>query len=248
MSTIINCVGGHGDVMFCEPIFRWFWQRDVVKPQVIIHDHQMYFKDYIDSANFIPKSNHPEADNPTLHRTDNFRSIENINLRWANQIYRGYAPHDHHDFANVMLDKYRLLGLPEDLWKTLNINFDIRIPQCKGVDLAMKLNVLPTLKYALLNQNSQAGKANVAKPGLQVYKIHMEEIPGYNVIDWWYLIWSARENHHVSTSTFYLMQAIKNKLQEWNAPCYIYPRPNDDGLLGISQLKPDFNIIRVEKL
>lgn len=230
---LINCIGGHGDVMFCEPIYKYFWQRDGIKPTVIIHDHQMFFKDYIESANFIPASQMPQL------RDDANMREGYIPLRWASQIHRGYALDYHDDFENVMLDKYRLLGLDEDLWKSLNINFNTK----KSTDL---LNQFTSRSYILINENSQAGKINLSFVNTNGKGIYMNAISRYNVIDWWEIIFYAEENHHVSTSTFYLMQAIKNKFREWNAPCYIYPRPNSDGLRGISQLKPDFNLIRVE--
>lgn len=236
MSTIINCIGGFGDVMFCEPIYLAMWQRDGTKPTVIIHDHQMYFKDYIDNANFVPASQWPEL-RDCAEMKEGY-----LPLRWANQIFRGYALDDHHDCENVMLDKYRLLGLPDDLWKTLDLNFDWP----KAGHLMLELNMSKHDDYALFNEHSQAGDADIRVPGLQVRKHYMNAIGGYTLVDWWSAILDARENHHVSTSTFYLMQAIKNKYRTWNAPCYIYPRPNFDGLRGISQLVPDFNLIRME--
>lgn len=235
MSVIINAISGYGDVMFMEPIYRYFWRRDGTKPTVIIHDHQMFFKDYIDSANFVPASHYPQL------RDDAVMRGGYLPLRWANQIHRGYGLHDHHDCENVMLDKYRLLGLSEDLWKTLEINFD----WSKAGQLTLELNMNKNQNYVLFNEHSQAGDTDIRIPGLQAYKHYMNAVGGYTVIDWWSAILDARENHHVSTSTFYLMQAIKNKYPNWNVPCYIYPRPNFDGLRGISQLIPDFNLIRV---
>lgn len=227
---IINCVGGHGDVMFCEPIFKNMWLRDGIKPTVIIHDHQMFFKDYIESANFVPASQMPHLRDDANMREDY------IPLRWASQIHRGYALDFHDDYENGMLDKYRLLGLSEDLWKTLSINLEI------------KQSTVPILfgDFILINEFSQAGQINIYKKRMFENR-NMYNKSGCNVIDWWANIRYACENHHVSTSTFYIMQAIKNKYQEWNGPCYLYPRPNIDGLRGISQLNPDFNLIRVIK-
>lgn len=231
MSTIINNIAGHGDVMFCEPIYKYFWQRDGIKPTVIIHDHQMFFKDYIESANFIPASQMPQL------RDDANMREGYVPLRWASQIHKGYALDYHDDFENVMLDKYRLLGLSEDLWKTLNVKLNSAF---QNEDFIKNIN-----KSFIFNSHCEIGTINIPFP-TEIGCVLMRKTKGYNLIDWWLPIFLAKENHHVSTSTFYLMQAIKNKFPEWNAPCYIYPRPNSDGLRGISQLKPDFNLIRVE--
>jgi hypothetical protein len=242
---IINSIGGIGDILFSEPIFRHYWQKDGVKPIVVIHNHMMWIKDYIDSANFTsecPK----EFETGSLFHNEHY-----INLRYANQIYRGYEPHDHHDFENMMLDKYRLLRLSEGLWKTIDIRLDFK--NTKGFSVNKSLFLQQTHlaihpcrfnRYVLVNNHSQIGSVDIKTHKNPIY---MSKINGYNLIDWWHTIMCAGENHHVSTSTFFLMQAIKNKFPDWNVPCYIYPRPNEDGLRGISQLKPDFNLIRVEK-
>ncbi len=227
----INCVGGYGDILFCEPIFRHFWKQDGRKPIVSIHTHQMWISQYIDSAEF---SNTPHEEFITGSLIHN---EEYINLRYANQIFRGYGPHDHHDLENMMLDKYRLLGLPEDLWKTLDINL---VSKFQGEEFIKNIH-----DERLLNENSQVGKISISLEKNINYTV-MREMKSYNLIDWWLPIFLVKENHHVSTSTFFLMQAIKNKFPEWNNPCYIYPRPNIDGLRGISQLVPDFNLIRVQ--
>ena len=247
MVRTISVSAGYGDILFCEPIFRHFWKLDGIKPTVIIHPHQMWIQEYIESANFTsecPK----EFVTGSLHHSDTM-----INLRYANQIYRGYEPHDHHDLESMMLDKYRLLGLSEDLWKTIDVKliYDRAAKLCGIVGDSVGTGLSPTLicrYYHFHNSNSQAGKITLPFTNETTGRVcDMKEISGFSLIDWWMLIYHAAENHHVSTSTFFLMQAIKNKYPDWNNPCYIYPRPNEDGLRGISQLHPDFNLIRVGK-
>lgn len=236
MVRIINCVGGYGDILFCEPIFRHFWKQDGKKPYVIIQQHQMWIKDYIESADFTSKCPEYFLTGSKLH------TPSLINLRYANQILRGLGPDNHYDLENMMLDKYRLLGLPEDLWKSLDIK--IYGVAAKYDKLYRQYFPIYWNNYHLLNESSQVGTIKLNSS--HMHTIRMSERPGYNLIDWWMLIHKASENHHLSTSTFFLMQAIKNKFPEWNAPCYIYPRPNVDGLRGISHLKPDFNLIKVK--
>ena len=231
---IINNVAGFGDVLFCEPIYRKIWQDTGKKPEVIIHDHQLHLQKYIESAVFIPASRNIALKDSTHHNS------EFINLRFANQIFRAYEFHDHHDYENVMLDKYRLLELPEDLWKTLKLNFDYDA----GERLAKVLGVGLFDEYVLRNVHSQIGDITI---NLNTKKqiVDMRSVNNFTLIDWFLIHAQADEIHTVSTSTFYLMQALHNRSTAgWNSPeVYVYPRPNEDGLRGISQLKPDFNLI-----
>lgn len=70
------------------------------------------------------------------------------------------------------------------------------------------------------------------KPETEYRVVEMFEVPGFNVCDWAMIMLLAKENHHVSTSTFFIMQA----LTDYKGKIFIYPRPNEDGLLGISKL------------
>lgn len=239
---VINILHSIGDILFCEPIYRYYWKKDGVKPTVIIRDHLLWLQNYIESADFLGASKW-DGDIDNCHMTDDY-----IPLRFANQIYRGYDLWDNRDLENCMLDKYRLVMLPEDLWKTLEIkltqpdgNVTIFATATPGPTFA------PPTKWYLINEHSQAGSVKIDLDKKDGRIVYMESQPESTVIDWAYRIKQAEENHHVSTCTFFIMQAIKNKFPSWNAPCYIYPRPNEDGLRGISQLKPDFNLIRVEK-
>lgn len=231
---VINCVGGFGDVLFCEPIYRKFWNESGKKPNVIIHDHQMHLQEYIDSAVFVKASEHKDL-------KDCFEINANyVPLRYANQQHRLLSPHDHSDIENMMLDKYRLLGLDENLWKTIKLNFNHK----KGEDLAQLLNVSLYDEYTLRNVHSQIGDIVIVLNKNKTV-IDMKPIAGFSMIDWFLLHKQADGIHTVSTSTFFMMQALCNK--GWCSPeVYVYPRPNEDGLRGISQLEPDFQIIRMK--
>lgn len=223
----INCISGYGDLMFCEPIFRHFYEQTGEKPIVYIHQHQMWTQQHIESAFFRPAN---ECD---FNGEDMLHSETKINLRYANQIFRGYGPHDHHDLENMMLDKYRLLGLPENLWKTLQLTFN---PQ-RAVELTIEAfngNALVE-PYVVVNNNCQIGTIDI-KPVTDHKIVYMNEISGFSLIDWYFVLKFAKEIHTVSTSVFYLLQAMQVE-----CPVYIYPRPNEDGLRGISQLKPTYN-------
>ena len=66
----------------------------------------------------------------------------------------------------------------------------------------------------------------------------MRELNGFTLIDWMAVMERATENHHVSTSTFFLFEVLKLK-----TPIHLYARPNEDGLRGISNLNQSFDYI-----
>lgn len=190
----------------------------------------MWFANYIESADFRPMSQ---------FKLD-YDSMDNSNpdylpLRFANQIVRGLSPHDHSDYANTMPDKYELAKLPLELWKTLQFTYNKEL----GVMLMAELGLKLCDKFILVNENSQAGNISINPANPNGYKIvKMREVQGYTLLDWTFLIKLAQENHHISTSTFFIMEFLKLK-----TPVYMYPRPNLDGLQGISKLNPSFNYI-----
>lgn len=224
---ILNQLHSIGDILFCEPIFRNYWQRDGVKPMVPIRDHLFWMSEYIESANFIKESDAIKA-GMDLECTE--VSPGYMPLRWANQILRGYDKNDHHDFENMMLDKYRLCGLDPMLWKTLEIKFNYS----KAFILVNSYNA--DERRVVINTHSQAGEIKVGSIG-----IPMSNKRDFSVLDWVYLIAGAEENHHVSTCTFFIFQAIFNQVIGGIRDIHLYARPNEDGLRGISQLNPDFD-------
>lgn len=231
---VINQFHAIGDLLFCEPIFRHFKNINGEKPIVPVRDHLMYFSEYIDSARFVPMSKF-QLD----YESTDITNKDYLPLRFANQIVSGLKKDDHSNYENTMPDKYLLAGIDIEKWKDLKINFNIK----KCQDLFKKLNI--DSEYILVNNYSQAGTTDI-KPKSNCKIIYMENIPGFTVMDWALVMMKAKENHHVSTSTFYVMQAACNFFGRYNGDFYIYPRPNDDGLKGISKLSVDYNLIRCE--
>jgi hypothetical protein len=215
---VINQFHSIGDILFLEPMFRHFWEKNGVKPIVPVRDHLMWLSDYIISAEFRPMSKFTlDYDSMDISNPDY------LPCRFANQILRNLGPDDHSDFENMMNDKYHLAGLDPGMWKNINLSFNLR----KSKALFGELDIKYGEKYALINENCQAGSIKIS-PKTPLRIIKMREIPGYNVLDWHEIMLHAEENHHVSTSTFFIFQAI--------SPCkstiFIYPRPNIDGLRG----------------
>lgn len=232
---VINQIHAHGDILFCEPIFRHFWNKNGEKPIVPVRDHLMWFANHIDSAHFVPMSQF----------VLDYDSMDNSNpdylpLRFANQVVRGLALDNHSDYSNTMPDKYELAGLPLEQWKTLQYTFDPE--KSKGIFAA--LNLSSDEDYVFVNEFSQAGNIEI-NPQTSMRIVKMRNIPGFNLLDWTGVMLCAKEHHHISTATFFMLEAMKG-LHADNIPIYLYARPNEDGLQGISKLNPSFNYTAVQ--
>lgn len=233
---VINQPAAIGDILFIEPICKHFHNLKGQKPILPVRDHLLWTKNYIESAEIVPLSTFAmDIDSDT---TDN---PDYLPLRFANPIYRKLNKWDYSDFENCMPDKYLLSGLDPEKWLSLNIKFDFN----KGMKLMQQLDVKQSDDFILINKNSQAGRVNIKIHNSKIKIIEMSEVPGYNVVDWALLMLKAKENHHVSTSTFYIMQAITNQF-EFKSQVFLYPRPNEDGLRGIAKLNPTFKFIKCE--
>ena len=209
----INQPAGVGDIMFLEPIFRMLSKtRHVVVPVV---DQYMWIQKHIPYVEFRPYRQ--EFENLPQEFTDDY-----LPFRFANPILRGYDLHDWHDMENCMLDKYRIMGLPETMWLDLQLVRDHENEQ-----RLFELHGSPE-KFILVNEFSRAGDIQInIETDLPVIK--MREIEGFSVVDWCLMMERATENHHVQTSTLYPLHML-------GVDAKIYPKPDVDGMRGILDL------------
>ena len=223
-----------GDIIFTEPIYRHFWMTDGIKPIVIIRDHLMWIQEYIRSATFQKASVWDGDIDSMSHDPTSL-----INLRFANQIYRGLDKWDNSDIENCMLDKYRLASIDIERWKDIHLLFN----EQKAMELYdLEVRRFCGGEYVCVNEYSGVGNIEI-KPKTNLHIVKMHSVAGYSVIDWYLVMAMAKENHHVSTSTFYLFQALVRKYGgKLDTKVFIYPRPNHDvdGLKGISNLNASF--------
>ena len=229
---IINQPAAIGDILFLEPYYRHILKTTGKKAHLPVRDHLMFLSRYINTVEMFPLSKvDPASFDMDSTRTDDPAFIS---MRFANTIVRGLDKWDYSDYANTMPDKYLLARLDPDIWSTLDIQFN----ESKSMELLDLLVGEQWDDYVLVNEHCQAGKILIT-PKTDLRVIRMHERPGFTVLDWAFVMLHAVENHHVSTCTFYILQAIKNKY-DLKGKVFMYPRPNADGLLGISKLKPTF--------
>lgn len=251
---IINQPFGIGDILFIEPLCRHLkaqaGNRLSDRPLVPVRDHLSHLSVYLDESMNIVNMSSVQGPPINFNMDNAMKGNSYLPLRFANQIYRGYQLHDHHDMENMMMDKYRLAGIDPALWRSIKVSFGEEKAIALYKMMLKEHNVFPGTDYVIYNEYSGIGNINIDPfptatcNGMPI--IRMKPVAGFSVIDWYYLILKARINHHVSTSTFFLMQAIANQFPEFiDKPKYIYARPNGavDGLRGVARLVPTFEYI-----
>lgn len=237
MKYFINQYQGLGDILFCEPIARHYYNNGENEIIWVVLDEFMWISDYIDYINFIPKSqSNFNFENAQIGFNGEYFLLP---LRFANPLFRNLQLHDYSDQYHCMLDKYRLLNLDINLWKTLKLNRNHK----KELELYNILQI--TGEYNLINNNWSDGKLSIETDN-NLPNIEMKYIPGYTLIDWLYIIENAKNIHTASTSILYLLETCNFKnINE----VVIYPRlPRENNLNGIKEfVNPSFKLIEYDK-
>jgi hypothetical protein len=233
MKYLINQFQGLGDILFCEPIAKHLYENG--KNEIIwpILDEYFWIKDYIPYINFVKKSDFNFNYENTFFGKIN-DSIIHIPLRFANPIFRNLNPHDYSDQYHTMLDKYRMLNLSENLWKTLSWERNIE-KENELYNLLVKNE-----NYILVNSRWSDGNVPIqTESNFDI--VNMDFINGFTLLDWGKIIENASEIHTVSTSNLFLLETLSLKSEIVN----IYPRkPRENNLDGISEfVNKKFNLV-----
>ena len=233
MKYIINQFQGIGDIFFCEPIARHLHNNGDNEILWPVLDEFIWVKEYIPYINFIKKSEFVFNYESTFFGNLDDNTIH-VPLRFANPIFRGLHPHDYSDQYHTMLDKYRMMGLPENLWRSLS-----------WVRNNKKENELYNLlvkdeNYILINSKWSDGDVKIDTDSTS-QRINMDILHGFTLFDWAKIIENASEIHTVSTSNLFLLETLNLKANKVN----IYPRrPRENNLDGISEfVNKNFNLI-----
>jgi hypothetical protein len=233
MKYIFNQYQGLGDILFCEPIARHLYgdgQNEIFWP---INNEFMWLTDYIKYINFVPKSNN-RIDYESLHLGLTSPDVYYIPLRFANPIVRRLKPHDYSDQYHTMLDKYRMLGLPEDMWKTLKWERNLE-KENRLYNLLVKDE-----NYILINSKWSDGNVSIETDST-FQRINMDILDGFTLFDWAKIIENASEIHTVATSNLFLLETLDLKADK----VHIYPRkPRENNFDGISEfVNKNFKLI-----
>lgn len=209
----INQPAGVGDILFLEPLLRMLSRDHEIEMPVV--DQYAWIAEHIPYVNFTPYR--CQFDSYVQKFTATYYPF-----RFANPIFRGLGLHDWSDMENCMLDKYRILGLPETMW------MDLQLVRNRFREKSLFEHLGSPTDFILVNEHSRVGDCKI-KLETDLPVIYMQAIDGYSVVDWCIMMERAKENHHVQTSTLFLLHML-------GVDAKIYPKPDEDGMRGILDL------------
>jgi hypothetical protein len=195
-TCIFNQFRGLGDIFFIIPICKHYVNLGY---KVVIP---------VDSQFVEIQKNFPELTivdknsvNINYENRDFYEDDEKliIPIRWANNIL------NNGDVINVMHDKYRLVNLPFEMWRTLSWKRDVEAEQ----KLFNLLGLKEGEKYNLINNFATSrvvSNINVENDNKNIYMFISDE---FNILDWTKVIEQATEIHTVCTSLVILIEVLK---------------------------------------
>ena len=214
MKVIINQPFGIGDILFLSPLVKNLVIEEAIWP---VFDHYIWVQDYLHIPNlkFIKHSEFNPLDYPN-HNLIPFQSS------WD------YLP----QARDCMEAKYLLLEADLELWRSLSFKRN----KDKELQLKKHLNIQPEDRFVLVNNNfagpEYSYKVDI-KPQTNQKIIYQDYIDGYTLLDWCGILEQADEIHTVSTSIFFIIEALKLE----KTPLHLYPRkPLDKDLSPIKTL------------
>lgn len=214
MKVIINQPFGIGDVLFLSPLIN---HLDIEKAIWPVVDHYYWVSEYLNIPNvkFIKQSEFNRI---------NYQNYNEIPFQFAHSL----VP----KAEDCMKAKYMLLNANPELWRTLNFDRNKE----KEIKLKQYLNISPNDKFVFINNNFAGPEFNYKlninlQTDLRI--IYQEYIEGFTLLDWCGILEQATEIHTVSTSLFFVIEALKLK----KIPLHLYPRkPLDKDLSPIKTL------------
>lgn len=235
MRIVINQSAMLGDLLFIEPIVKYLTNlgNTIIWP---VKDQYSWIKDYM-PYNIIKQSQY------NIDYEDVNQRPDYIPLRFSTPIFRGTDPHSGEFHEHFMLDKYRLLDLPLDLWRTLKWTRNIE----KENQLFQLLGLSEGEDYTLVNMFFK--DVFEPQPDMAAMEwnrnnktVFMKPIEGFTLLDWTKVILQAASIHTVETSLIYMIEALPV-----TAELHMYCRyPYDSTLNGVKNFISD-KWIRHEK-
>lgn len=192
---------GIGDILFVSPIVRKL-DYNIIWP---VESHYLWIKEYVkqDNIEFVDASSFSSFDSEI--EVVNFLDAERILRNLGNQI-------------DCMTAKYVYANHDIEDWKKLYWERNLK----KEYSLMESLGIKEGDSYNLIN-------LNFAEPRLgykinftinnEFKNIYMDYREGYTLLDWGKVIENSREFHTVSTSTFYMVEFLKD-----TPTLHLYPR------------------------
>ena len=216
---VFNQFFGLGDIMFIEPIMRRYFKNGyrVVLP---VLSKFLNLQPYFPYVEFVDKDTY-EMD------YENQKIVEDGNriilpMRWSMEFLSGKLP-------DTMRNKYKMLGLDMEEWRTLKW---LR-HRYKEEHLKKELGI--TGQYNLINKNYHTFKNGVREIKMSngLPNVEMKFIEGYTLLDWASVVENATNIHTVNTSIVYMVETLELAAKE----LHIYSRNvNGDDFVQVDYL------------
>jgi hypothetical protein len=209
---IVNQFAGLGDILFIEPIMRYYFQMGyriilpIIKTYLNIQPHFPYIE-MVDMSLF--KINY---ENKQFIDTDEALIIP---LRFSREFFKGSTYND------TMRNKYLMVNMDYNEWKSLTW---LR-HRYKEENLKKILNINNGDKYNLINENYSRALHRNIEINNGYKNIIMRFIDGYSLLDWSGVIESATTIHTVDTSLMYLLEILELSTDD----VHVYSRYNRYG-------------------
>jgi hypothetical protein len=194
---IINQPSGLGDILFCEPIARTYYQQGykIIWPVEPIYCNINKHFDYI---TFINK-NFINIDYEGQKFLDIAGTVV-VPLRFADKLIGAtYTEH--------MVSKYKLWNLPLETWRTTCWKRDNESEKELYYDV---LQLKDDENYNLISQKylTDQSKQISINPGNGLKNVYVETISDYTLIDWSLVIEKATNIHVVSSAINYIIEFL----------------------------------------
>lgn len=199
---IINQFYGIGDILFIEPIMRYYFQQGH-KVTVPILVKYLDIQRNIPYVNFVDKNIYNiDYEEQKLIETDNHIILP---MRWSKEFFGSHL-------NDTMKNKYRMVGIELEAWRKLTWLRhrwrESKLKELLGIKQGEKFNLINCNFYSFENRTINLNINNKLK------NIEMTFIPMFNLLDWAGIIEEAENIYSVNTSIIFLLEVLNLKAKE----------------------------------
>jgi hypothetical protein len=203
-NILIKQPAGLGDIFFTQKIAHTLAEHYNCRVTWPVLDEFIWVKDYLIAPNvdFVPLSSDFKHKNVYEQPISDIIEIEDNCL---------YLPLQHADWqipGSVMEAKYKMVNMDFDNWADY---FDFNRNEGRERDL-FDLLELTEENYIVTNRYFGSGKEGVCKQinfNTSLKVVEVDNIPGFTLFDWSYVMQCALQIHTVDTSWCYLFEKLE---------------------------------------
>lgn len=201
MKLFVKQAFGLGDILFLSPLIKYLEQiEEVEKIYWKIKDEYIWVKDYLEFS-----------------KTEMFKG----DLKFPSELLTFINFEDSFHIVggvDCMSSKYKLVNVPLEIWRNISFkrNFE------KEKQLLKILNISENEEFIFVNNNfadpSLKYSTNInVETNLRI--VSLEYLEGFTLLDWMSVLEQAKEIHTVSTSLYFVIEALGR-----TEGLHLYPR------------------------